>query len=85
MSRYSVAEARKQFSSLLDQAGEGRKVYIERRGERFCLIKEPKTDLSKTTHPKLFSYIDPVILQGDWEWSLDNEGELVLSNSPDES
>ena len=33
----------------------------------------------------LFSYIDPKILAGDWEWSFDDQGELVLADDKDES
>jgi antitoxin (DNA-binding transcriptional repressor) of toxin-antitoxin stability system len=72
MKRYSVAQARTNFSHLLDQAEAGDPVVIERRGTRFRLETERRAKgrgtARVTRRASLIEYVDPVVLQGQWTW-----------------
>ena len=70
MKRYSVAQARSRFSSLLDEAEAGNAVVIERRGMRFRLEADRRSSRAAVDRrpPSPVDYIDPVILDGEWTW-----------------
>lgn len=62
-----VAEARARFGELLDEAEQGRPVFIERRGVRFRLVAEPAEALKPVKAP-LFDYVHRDVANGQWTW-----------------
>ncbi len=63
-----VAEARARFGELLDEAEQGRPVFIERRGVRFRLAAEP-VEASKPPKAPLFDYVHRDVAFGQWTWN----------------
>ncbi|MBX7147481.1 type II toxin-antitoxin system Phd/YefM family antitoxin [bacterium] len=73
MKHYSATEARKNFFSLLDDALEGNKVYIEREGHVLELL--PKKKKTKKLSYKKFFLSSPSVDDADtwgWEWKPDS-------------
>lgn len=68
MKRYSAASARQHLSEVLDEAESGQPVVIERRGVQFDVVARPKKKTRKIRHRKLFDWVDPVLLSGQWTW-----------------
>jgi len=78
MKRYSVAQARIQFSHLLDAAEAGDAVVIERRGRRFRLEAESgrKAPAGRKARLRrsLIEHLDPAVMEGQWTWQWAAEG-----------
>ena len=76
--RYSVAQARVQFSHLLDAAEAGDAVVIERRGTRFRLELEPadgrRTKRAAAARNRIIEHVDPAVLAGEWSWEWAERG-----------
>jgi antitoxin (DNA-binding transcriptional repressor) of toxin-antitoxin stability system len=72
MKRYTVAQARSNFSRLLDAAETGDAIVIERRGTRFRLEAERRGrhDGRRRTRAvrSIIAYIDPAVSEGQWTW-----------------
>jgi len=72
MKRYSVAQARSNFSRLLDAAAAGEAVVIERRGTRFRLEADrgnKRRAMRRTAASRsIIDYVDPVVAEGQWTW-----------------
>ena len=70
--RYSVAQARTQFSHLLDAAEAGDVVVIERRGKRFRLETDRggkrRAGRRAAARPSIIDHVDPTVLEGQWTW-----------------
>ncbi len=66
--RYSTAKARAKLSTLLDAAENGEIIVIERRGVRFRLRSEEEKPRRKRR--SRIEHVDPLILEGDWTWSM---------------
>ncbi len=72
MKHYSATEARKNFFSLLDDALDGNKVYIEREGQ--VLELTPKKKKVKKLSYKKFFLSSPTVDDADtwgWGWTPD--------------
>jgi prevent-host-death family protein len=75
--RYSAANARQHLSDVLDEAEAGEAVVIERRGVRFTVVAQLRKK-KPLRHRRLFDWVDPLILSGNWTWAWTPEGvELV--------
>jgi antitoxin (DNA-binding transcriptional repressor) of toxin-antitoxin stability system len=78
MRRYSVAQARSNFSHLLDAAEAGDVVVIERRGLRFRLVAERggtrRAARGTTASRSMIAYIDPAVAEGQWTWEWSTGG-----------
>ena len=74
MKHLKVAEARARFGEILDEAERGVPVFIERRGVRFKVTAEPSATVRKASRPDPFSYVDPVVMSGNWTWKLGPKG-----------
>jgi hypothetical protein len=70
---FSVAEARARFGDLLDQAEQGERVVIERRGVRFWLQSEPPA-APPPSREAFFEWLDPRVEAGEWTWNLTRGG-----------
>lgn len=72
MKRYSVAQARSNFSRLLDAAEAGDAVVIERRGTRFRLETDrghtPRAGRRTAGPRSIIAYVDPAVADGQWTW-----------------
>ena len=77
--RYTAAQARQKFSSVLDAAEVGESVVIERRGVRFA-VRAEKRPASLTPRTSVIEWMDPDIEAGNWAWTW-KEGGLQLSPS----
>jgi len=73
MKAYRVAEARAQFSTLLDEAEGGDAVVIERKGIRFRLAVEATDPADCRVRPAIV-YADPDVLSGSWTWTNSPQG-----------
>lgn len=73
MKRYSVAQARSNFSSLLDAAESGESIVIERRKVRFR-IEAQRPGGRTAPAPSPIAYADPAVLHGDWTWAWGQDG-----------
>ncbi len=74
---YNVAEARKEFSAILNLAEGGETVIIERSGSRFRLSREPAVSKAAKTS-SYFEVLDPKLNDGEWDWRTGESGlELV--------
>jgi hypothetical protein len=69
---FSVAEARARFGDLLDQAEQGERVVIERRGVRFTLRSEEPSP--QPPRKAFFEWLDPHVEAGEWTWDLTGAG-----------
>lgn len=71
MKRYTVAQARSNFSRLLDAAA-GEAVVIERRGARFRLEadrgNQRRTMRRTAASRSVIDYLDPAVAEGRWTW-----------------
>ena len=78
MTRVTATEARKRLFQLLDAVEKGEEVIVERRGVCYQLrLDEPKVDRQPRPRPEI--EIDPEILDHDWSWVSDEEGQLTLN------
>jgi antitoxin (DNA-binding transcriptional repressor) of toxin-antitoxin stability system len=71
MKRYSVAQARSNFSHLLDAAEAGDSVVIERRGTRFRLETDrgkKRPAVRRKAARSIIEYVDPAVAEGQWTW-----------------
>jgi hypothetical protein len=73
MKRCSAANARAQFSALLDAAEKGEIIVIERRAARSSLRAEGRAKPQRRPG-RCIEYVDPVVLEGQWTWSRDVRG-----------
>jgi antitoxin (DNA-binding transcriptional repressor) of toxin-antitoxin stability system len=74
---YSVAGARQHLAKALDEAERGKSVAIVRRGVRFRLVVEPSRKPAAST-PVLLEVLDAALLESDWQWDMNSNGDLVL-------
>ncbi|MDX2022928.1 MAG: hypothetical protein SF187_22025 [Deltaproteobacteria bacterium] len=74
MNRYSVADARKRISSVLDKAEQGEGVLIERRGVLFRLTIDKSERLPPRPAPTEIEILDADVESGQWTW--DSRGNL---------
>ncbi len=74
MIRYTATDARKNFFHLLDAAERGEVVVLERHGVRFKIVVEATkpTEIEET----IVLTADPDVLEGNWTWVSDEEGQL---------
>lgn len=71
--RYSAAQARQNFATLLDAAEQGERVVIERHGTRFSLeAQRQRVRARKRT--SIVEHVDPAVDAGTWSWSLGSGG-----------
>lgn len=77
MKRFTAAQARQQFSAMLDAAARGERVIIERAGVQFGvqLQEAPKP---ATRRAPLVKWMAPEISEGEWTWDI-ADGEARLS------
>jgi hypothetical protein len=69
MKRYSAAQARQQFSAVLDAAEAGEPVLIERRGVHFAVsAKRVVRTSASRRHQAVVEWMDPAVLDGNWTW-----------------
>ena len=73
MKRFTVTEARARFGDLLDEADRGETVVIERRNVRYTLKPQPPPR-RQPRHTSPFEWIDPVVMSGQWTWTLTKNG-----------
>lgn len=78
MTRYTATEARRKIFRLLDAAERGEKVVVERRGVRF-LIERAEPAPRDTAPPPPIAVEDEAILEGEWTWVGDENGDLGFS------
>jgi len=72
MERYSVADARKRFSELLNTAEAGETIVIERHGVKFTLVASaPRSGPRKKN---LVIEMDPAVEAGQFTWETDPDG-----------
>jgi antitoxin (DNA-binding transcriptional repressor) of toxin-antitoxin stability system len=74
MKRYTPAQAKQQFSSLLDAAEQGESVIIERRGVRFCIRTERPATPKRASRLPMIEMVDPAVVAGNWTWDLKANG-----------
>jgi hypothetical protein len=67
LKRFSAAQARQQFSEVLDCAEKGEAVVVERRGVRFRLHLEKANRRSEHRAP-VVELLDPAVVSGNWTW-----------------
>jgi antitoxin (DNA-binding transcriptional repressor) of toxin-antitoxin stability system len=79
--RYTTAKARAKLSSLLDAAEDGEVVAIERRGVRFTLRSEKRSQKRRAKSAPKLAAVDPIVLAGEWTWSSGGRG-LRLRRKP---
>ena len=69
--RFTAAQARQNFASLLDAAESGEKVIVERGSVRFAV----KAERRKAIRPKRrIIILDPAVEAGEWTWALGKKG-----------
>jgi len=73
LKRFSAAQARQQFSAVLDSAERGEAIVVERRGVRFCLHVESGKRRSKHRAP-VIELLDPAVASGNWTWKWGSKG-----------
>jgi hypothetical protein len=66
--RYSAAHVRERLSEALDEADAGVPVFIERRGVRYRLTREPDTPRRARRRRPLIEVLDPAVAAGQWHW-----------------
>ena len=78
MSRHTASEARRKLFHLLDSVEQGDEVILERKGVQFLLslVKEKPQRVSKESPIRV---IDRAILDGEWSWEADADGELSFT------
>lgn len=79
MKRYTTAQAKQQFSRLLDAAEQGESVIIERRGVRFRVRTERQAAPKKTSRLPMIEIVDPAVVAGDWTWDWKADGLQFVS------
>jgi antitoxin (DNA-binding transcriptional repressor) of toxin-antitoxin stability system len=68
MKRYSVALVRERLSEALDQAEQGKPVFIERRGVTYELVVRKLPARRKKSAPAI-EILDPsLVATGEWTW-----------------
>ena len=80
--RFTVAEARARFGDLLDEADAGEAVIIERRGVRYTLKSQPGRSRRPTKRTRYFEWVDPVVMNGQWTWTLTKNGLRFTPRQP---
>jgi antitoxin (DNA-binding transcriptional repressor) of toxin-antitoxin stability system len=73
MKRYSAAQARQNFATLLDAAEQGERVVIERHGTRFSL-EAHRQRVRARKRPSIIEHVDPVVDAGSWSWDIGRTG-----------
>ncbi len=78
MSRHTASEARRKLFHLLDSVEQGDTVILERKGVQFrlSLVQEPRLT---EPQPSPIRVLDRSILDGDWSWEADANGELSFA------
>ena len=75
MKRYTAAQARQQFSLLLDTVERGESVVIERRGVRFRIRVEQQSALKAAARrAPVIEFVDPAVAAGHWSWDWEPKG-----------
>jgi antitoxin (DNA-binding transcriptional repressor) of toxin-antitoxin stability system len=69
MKRYTMTQARQQFAELLDAAERGRPVVIERRGVRFVVEAQRRTQRRSAPRKSIIASVDPAVASGEWTWN----------------
>ena len=77
-----MAEARARFGELLDEADQGETVIIERRGVQYTLKAHTATAKPMTGGKRLFEWIDPDVLNGQWTWTPTKNGLRFTPRKP---
>jgi len=67
LKRFTAAQARQQFSDVLDSAEKGEAVVVERRGVRFRVHLEKANRRSEHRAP-VVELLDPAVASGNWTW-----------------
>ncbi len=74
MKTYSSSVARERLADVLDEAEQGKPVFIERKGVRYRLSVEPARK-SRTAVPKpRIEVVDEAALEHGWTWDVTPKG-----------
>lgn len=78
MKSFAASRARQNLAAILDEVESGGEVVIERRGVRFLVTRAPapRRAGSRTSRVEV---LDPTILDGQWHWTWNSDGEMTLS------
>ena len=82
MRRFTVSEARARFGDVLDEADRGETVIIERRGVQYAVKIHPFPTEKTAPESKYFEWIDPVVMSGQWTWTLTKNGLRFTPRRP---
>ena len=82
MTRLTATEARRQLFKLLDAVERGEDVVLERAGVRFRLTLDAKPGTEQAPSSPLIVE-DAALLDGDWSWRTDAQGDLVFQPGGD--
>jgi hypothetical protein len=80
--RFLVAEARARFGELLDEADQGETVIIERWGVQYTLKAQTMVAQPTTRGKRLFEWIDPAVMSGQWTWTPTKKGLRFTPRKP---
>ncbi len=83
MSRHTATEARRNLFHLLDSVEQGDTVILERKGVQFrlSLVKQQPLEAPQESPIRV---LDEAILDGEWGWQADTDGELSFTPRKDE-
>ena len=71
--RYTVVQARERLSTVLDEAEQGKPVFIERRGVRYQVSVVASHRRRRKAAPAI-EITDPAIENGQWSWTWGAQG-----------
>ena len=80
--RFLVAEARARFGEILDEADQGETIIIERHGVQYTLKAQTSAARPTATRKRLFEWIDPAVMSGEWTWTPTNKGLRFTPKKP---
>lgn len=82
MKRVTATEARRRLFQLLDAVENGEDIVLERSGVRFRLTLDKARERAEDPGSPLI-VDDPALLEGDWTWQTDEDGQLVFQSRRD--
>ena len=82
MRRYTAAQARQHFSTVLDAAEAGEPVVIERRGVRFAVRAEQAEKTPARRRRPVIEWMDPAVACGNWTWVWTSKGLRFSARKP---
>jgi hypothetical protein len=84
MKRVTATEGRRLLFRLLDEVEQGEEVILERAGVRFRLALDAAPTGRAALPESPFVVKDPTVLEGQWSWLTDEDGELTYEAHSDE-